>query len=561
MLALAAIVTVAELPLGLSTAPPSSWYSTRATPEAASLPPTVTVCVPARQPPETAVVSVGATVSMRTVSVRHGPALPARSTTRVASAWTPSPATVALAPVCGVPSTVHSKWSTPLVASEPEREIVVPVARQALETAGVVSAGTTVSIGSVVVAHADQVPATSRTRWASVRAAPSPGTAIAVPGAAVRTAPPLIRYSNESAPEPASEAASVTSTGEEAYQPASPSGAGGAVASTGAVASIESVSAVHGDQLPAASETRWASTCVPSPPTATASPAAAVTAGPPSSVYSNAATPDSASVALKVTVTGSPEYQPPAPAAGSAVVSAGGVVSSARAGAAANASASSAQASERGNDRGRRVMNMTAPGNRPPSGVLDRRYGPRVTVRDVTTWYLELASPEALRPAPEPREGLEVRRAAVPSPELSRWLYTAVGADWWWVDRLGWDWARWHAYLARPQVETWIAYEHGTPAGYAELVAADGDVELASFGLLPAFIGRGIGPRLLDAALRRAWRMTPAAGPRVGAHVLARRPGGAAHLRGARDAPLPRGARAGDAPRRPAGAVAGRQPS
>ncbi len=45
----------------------------------------------------------------------------------------------------------------------------------------------------------------------------------------------------------------------------------------------------------------------------------------------------------------------------------------------------------------------------------------------------------------------------------------------------------------------------GPPAGYAELEDQGVAVELSSFGLLPAFIGRGLGPRVLDAALRRAW--------------------------------------------------------
>ena len=140
-------------------------------------------------------------------------------------------------------------------------------------------------------------------------------------------------------------------------------------------------------------------------------------------------------------------------------------------------------------------------------------------VRDVTTWYLELPAPEAMTPPPDPREDVAIRRAAVPSPELSRALYASVGADWWWVDRLSWDWERWHAYLSRPEVETWVAYEAGTPAGYAELVAGDGDVELTSVGLLPAFIGRGIGSRLVDAVLRRAWAMTDPRPGRVWLHT------------------------------------------
>ena len=46
----------------------------------------------------------------------------------------------------------------------------------------------------------------------------------------------------------------------------------------------------------------------------------------------------------------------------------------------------------------------------------------------------------------------------------------------------------------------------GTPAGYFELARRDaGQVEIAMFGLLPPFIGRGVGGALLTAALRRAW--------------------------------------------------------
>lgn len=129
-------------------------------------------------------------------------------------------------------------------------------------------------------------------------------------------------------------------------------------------------------------------------------------------------------------------------------------------------------------------------------------------VTQVTTWYLEQTDPAELRPArpPEPAAGVTVARAAVPSPEFSRFLYTAVGADVSWTDRLGWDRARWLAWLDRPEVETWVACERGTPAGYAELAASgDGAVEIAYFGLLPAFRGRRIGGRLLSVATARAW--------------------------------------------------------
>lgn len=137
----------------------------------------------------------------------------------------------------------------------------------------------------------------------------------------------------------------------------------------------------------------------------------------------------------------------------------------------------------------------------------------------VTTWFLQATDPGQLAPAPEPLPGVEIRRAATPSPELSRGMYAAVGADWWWVDRLPWDWARWQAHLSRPEVETWLALLDGTPVGWAELEATDGAVELTYLGLLPAFLGRGIGSRLLDAALRRGFAMTEPPPERVWVHT------------------------------------------
>ena len=135
----------------------------------------------------------------------------------------------------------------------------------------------------------------------------------------------------------------------------------------------------------------------------------------------------------------------------------------------------------------------------------------RVTV---TTYYLEMTSSADLRPA---RGGLDVRRAEVPCPELNRFLYTAVGGDWWWIDRLRWTYDDWLRYLDRPELETWVGFSCGTPAGYFELeLLPDTGVEIVYFGVLPQFIGQGVGGRLLTTAVERAWRLTP---PRVWLHT------------------------------------------
>jgi ribosomal protein S18 acetylase RimI-like enzyme len=124
-----------------------------------------------------------------------------------------------------------------------------------------------------------------------------------------------------------------------------------------------------------------------------------------------------------------------------------------------------------------------------------------------TVYYLEMTSPGDLRPSLAAEAEIEVRRAEAPCPELNRFLYTAVGGDWYWTDRLNWTFDQWQQYVTRPGHETWLAYVAGTPAGYFELDAAPGaDVEIAYFGLLPQFVGRGIGGRLLTLAIERAWQ-------------------------------------------------------
>jgi len=126
---------------------------------------------------------------------------------------------------------------------------------------------------------------------------------------------------------------------------------------------------------------------------------------------------------------------------------------------------------------------------------------------EVTTWYLEMLHPDELRAVACPRADVRVEHAAIPSPELSRFLYTAVGGHWYWLDRLSWDYAQWLEYLDRSEVETLLLHVSGTPAGYIELEAQpDDNVEVAYFGLLPRFTAQRLGGYLLSVGVERAWR-------------------------------------------------------
>ncbi len=125
---------------------------------------------------------------------------------------------------------------------------------------------------------------------------------------------------------------------------------------------------------------------------------------------------------------------------------------------------------------------------------------------DVTTYYLEMRSPDELRPSRTTRSDVGFVRIEPAMPELNRFFYTAVGGAWYWTDRLPWTYQQWFDYLRRPELETWMLTVSGVPAGYAELEwQAGGDVEVAYFGLLPSYIGQGLGGHLLTLAVERVW--------------------------------------------------------
>ena len=126
----------------------------------------------------------------------------------------------------------------------------------------------------------------------------------------------------------------------------------------------------------------------------------------------------------------------------------------------------------------------------------------------VTTYYLEMTAPTELRPRRLDRPGLIFSRVATPMPELNRFFYTAIGGDWFWIDRLVWTYQQWLDYLKRPELQTWVLAVDGIPAGYAELEYQEGgNVEIAYFGLLPAFVGHGLGGYALTLTIERAWAM------------------------------------------------------
>jgi GNAT superfamily N-acetyltransferase len=135
--------------------------------------------------------------------------------------------------------------------------------------------------------------------------------------------------------------------------------------------------------------------------------------------------------------------------------------------------------------------------------------GARRTVETLVT-YLEMTAPSARPARPAPRPDLEIRWAQRPTVSFYRYLYAAVGEPWIWTVRRCLSDAELAAILYDRGVEVNVLWAGAVPAGYAELDRrAPPDIELAYFGLMPEFIGQGLGGYLMDWAIRHAWHMQP----------------------------------------------------
>jgi ribosomal protein S18 acetylase RimI-like enzyme len=127
------------------------------------------------------------------------------------------------------------------------------------------------------------------------------------------------------------------------------------------------------------------------------------------------------------------------------------------------------------------------------------------SIGDVIT-YLEMTEKPVRPPRPVPLAKLALLRAERCTVSFYRYLYNTVGEPWIWYLRRLWSDEKLRDHLGRPEIEVFVLYVAGVPAGYYELDrAANGETELCYFGLIPDFIGKSLGLYFLQAAIDHAW--------------------------------------------------------
>ena len=134
----------------------------------------------------------------------------------------------------------------------------------------------------------------------------------------------------------------------------------------------------------------------------------------------------------------------------------------------------------------------------------------------ITTTYLEMFAPPR-RQIPPPPAGVTVRHVVKPSVEFYRAVYDAVGSRYQWTSRKRLPDAALAEILNDPRVEIHELLVNGVQAGFAELDGrVPGEIELKQFGLVPEFIGRGLGRYFLNWVVGRAFSHAP---PRFWLHT------------------------------------------
>lgn len=124
--------------------------------------------------------------------------------------------------------------------------------------------------------------------------------------------------------------------------------------------------------------------------------------------------------------------------------------------------------------------------------------------------YLEMQDEPQPRELTPPATNVLIAPALKPTVSFYRYLYNTVGAPWLWYERRLMSDEQLRALIQNPQVEIYVLYVDGVPAGYAELDRRhETDIELAYFGIMPEFIGQRLGPFFLDWIIDKAWSYQP----------------------------------------------------
>lgn len=138
--------------------------------------------------------------------------------------------------------------------------------------------------------------------------------------------------------------------------------------------------------------------------------------------------------------------------------------------------------------------------------VDDGQDNPPAPTLDVVITQLEMNAVPKRPTVPAPPGRLALLKLERPTVQFYRYLYDNVGERWFWWERRQMAPEALLAAISRPEIDIYVLYVGGEPAGFVELSRqAMPEINIDYFGLMPHFTGRGYGVYFLNWAVDQAW--------------------------------------------------------
>ncbi len=123
-------------------------------------------------------------------------------------------------------------------------------------------------------------------------------------------------------------------------------------------------------------------------------------------------------------------------------------------------------------------------------------------IEKIERYYLEINSINSLKPKSITSDNFTIKEADKNNFDLNKFFYKQIGKKHQWVDRLIWKDKNWIDYISNKNLKTFVLQKDNDLVGYFELILNNNNCEIAYFGILEEFIGKGYGGFVLSEALR-----------------------------------------------------------
>ena len=123
-------------------------------------------------------------------------------------------------------------------------------------------------------------------------------------------------------------------------------------------------------------------------------------------------------------------------------------------------------------------------------------------IEKIERFYLEINNINDLKINPISSDCFSLKEASKDNFDLNKFFYKQIGKGHQWIDRLIWQDKDWLKYISNENLRTYILKKENDLVGYFELIFNNNDCEIAYFGILEEFIGKGYGGFLLSEALK-----------------------------------------------------------